>query len=77
MSDLFGTPEGKREEHEEWRVVVTSPSSSRSYRPQTDRAGAERSGHQYAPWVQWHIEHRTVTTYTTRWAEVGLTSEED
>lgn len=70
MSDLFGTPDGKREEWDEYRVVVTGPKLlASSNQPTLRREQAEFQGAQYADFVRWHIEQRTIVTYTTPWEQ--------
>lgn len=70
MSDLFGTPDGHCEERDEWRLVVTAPAVLAGGRSiATCREHAETQARQFAVHVDWHIEHRRVTVYTTPWRE--------
>lgn len=66
MTDLFGTPEGKRQDREEWRLVLCSLTGDK-YRPHPSPESAARSAQQFR--IPTRIEHRTVTTYTTPWSE--------
>lgn len=71
MSDLFGAPEGKRNDRDEYRLIVNNSVIGGLHGYYNSREAAELAATNYSSWVRWHIEHRTVTTYTTPWKETS------
>lgn len=75
MSDLFGTPDGKRTVREEWGLRQTMGNCLMDKGEVDVRFSEENArslvGDKYHGFSDTEVVHRTVTTYTTPWESVN------